>query len=59
MKLTALNCRRTRVSDLSPLADCRELKSLKVQETQVTADGIAALQKALPNCKIEWEVPAR
>lgn len=31
------------------------LKSLDVGATQVTADGVAELQKALPDCKITWK----
>ena len=57
MPLTSLNCSDTPVSDLSPLEGCKELKTLRAQRTKVTADGVAALQKALPNCKIEWEAP--
>jgi serine/threonine protein kinase len=43
------------VSDLSPLAGCKELTTLKATRTKVTAAGVAALQKALPGCKIEWD----
>jgi hypothetical protein len=32
---------------------------LDVRSTKVTAAGVAALQKALPNCKIEWDNPAK
>lgn len=53
MPLLALNCFGTRVSDLLPLEDCKSLKQLTLQNTKVTAAAIAALQKALPNCKIE------
>jgi hypothetical protein len=58
MALTTLYCLYTPVSDLSPLADCKKLRELKVQMTKVTAATVAALQKALPNCKIEWYDPA-
>jgi hypothetical protein len=47
------------VSDLSPLEDCKNLRELKVTKTKVTAASVAALQKALPNCKIEWDGPAK
>jgi hypothetical protein len=30
----------------------------RVRGTKVTPAGVAALQKALPNCKIEWDDPA-
>jgi Leucine-rich repeat (LRR) protein len=55
MPLKSLNCLSTGVSDLSPLHDCPSLTSLNVKQTKVTASGVAALQKALPNCKIEWD----
>jgi Leucine-rich repeat (LRR) protein len=53
MKLARLNLSQTPVTDLSPLGNCKDLKSLRLQGTKVTAAEIAALQKALPNCKIE------
>ena len=59
MKLTFLACQGTKVSDLSPLNDCTTLHQLHVSRTKVTPASIAALQKALPNCKIEWDDPAR
>ncbi len=55
MRLTFLNCSGTQVSDLSPLAGCDKLQTLQVQGTKVAPAGIATLQKALPNCKIEWD----
>ena len=33
----------------------KTLTGLNVKQTKVTAAGVAALQKALPNCKIEWD----
>ena len=59
MPLVELNCDGTHVADLTPLASCKSLKSLKVAKTQVTASAVPALQKALPNCKIEWDDPAK
>ncbi len=58
MKLTTLYCHVTQVSDLSPLEGCKSLTSLSINATKVTPAGVAALQKALPNCKIEWDDPA-
>lgn len=55
MPLTNLSCFTTQVSDLSPLEDCKNLKILNVKQNKVTP----ALQKALPNCKIEWDDPAK
>ena len=43
------------IADLSPLYECNALKTLQVTSTKVTGAGVAALQKALPNCKIEWD----
>jgi Leucine-rich repeat (LRR) protein len=59
MPLTNLNCPQTSVSDLTPLEQCKSLKKLDVRETKVTPAAVAALQKALPNCKIEWDDPAK
>jgi hypothetical protein len=57
--LTALYCYNTSVSDLSPLAESMSLGRLTVTRTKVTPAAVAALQKALPNCKIEWDDPAK
>ncbi len=59
MPLTALGCSYTPVSNLSPLTTVTTLRDLRVTKTKVTAAGVAALQKALPNCKIEWDDPAK
>jgi hypothetical protein len=59
MKLVRLDCSHTSVSDVSPLQDCASLKSLQVTRTKVTAAGVAALQQALPTCKIEWDDPSK
>ena len=59
MPLTILICHDTQVTDLSPLEDCKSLKTLQVTNTKVTPAQVAALQKALPNCKIEWDDPAK
>jgi Leucine-rich repeat (LRR) protein len=53
MKLAKLNLSQTPVADLSPVGSCKDLKSLRLQGTKITAAEIAALQKALPDCKIE------
>jgi Leucine-rich repeat (LRR) protein len=47
------------VFDLSPLESSKSLVTLNVISTKVTAAGVAALQKALPNCKIDWDDPAK
>jgi formylglycine-generating enzyme required for sulfatase activity/serine/threonine protein kinase len=59
LPLTNLHCTSTPVSDLLPLEDCRSLTHLQCTGTKVTPAGVAALQKALPNCKIEWDDPAK
>jgi hypothetical protein len=59
MPLTVLSCHFTPVSDLSPLHECKNLTSLNITSTKVTPAAIAALQKALPNCQIEWDDSAK
>ncbi len=59
MKLTDLSCGYTQLSDLSLLASMPTLGNLDVRRTKVTPAGIAALQKALPNCKIRWDDSAK
>jgi hypothetical protein len=49
-----------RVVDLAPLLECKSLKSLNlVGCKQIIPAQVASLQKALPNCKIEWNDPAK
>jgi formylglycine-generating enzyme required for sulfatase activity len=52
--LSILNIKRTEVADLGPLFEMKSLGTLEVQGSRVTAEQVASLQKALPNCKIEW-----
>jgi serine/threonine protein kinase/Leucine-rich repeat (LRR) protein len=59
MSLTRLFCRGTSIFDLSPLQDCKSLKTLDVRNSKVTPASVASLQKALPNCKIEWDGGAK
>jgi len=59
MPLTHMNCNGSQVSDPTPLQSCTALKSVTFYKTKVIAASIAALQKALPNCKIEWDDPAK
>ncbi len=58
MSLVSLNCSSSKVSNLSSLSDSLSLRFLRVKSTSITATQVAALQKALPNCKIEWDAPA-
>jgi Leucine-rich repeat (LRR) protein len=57
--LTTVTCLATQIADLSPLENCKSLTFLNVKSSKVTPASVAALQKALPNCKIEWDDPAR
>ncbi len=59
--LATLDLTRTAVSDqtLPQLYGLKSLFFLKLKGTKVTAVGIAALQKALPNCTIEWDRAAK
>ena len=53
-KLKILDLRNTMVTDLSLeyLWRLKQLEVLNLAETQVSADGVAKLQQALPNCEI-------
>src|SRR5207248_2398589 len=57
MNLQGLHLRYTPLQDegLDKLKAIRTLELLDVTGTQVTADGIANFQKALPKCKIQWD----
>lgn len=44
-------------SGLTSLAECRTLRELNVRNTSVTAAGIATLQAARHDLKIEWDAP--
>lgn len=54
-QLTTLSLARTEVNDagLLHLAAMKNLRTVIVKETSVTADGAAALIRALPTCKVE------
>ncbi len=54
MPLIFLSCDSTPLADLSPLRNCKKLKTLSIVDTQVTAEEVASLQKALPKCEIKW-----
>jgi len=59
MPLTRIVCRTNAIADLSPLETCKTLAFVDATNTKVTTASVAALQKALPNCKIEWDDPAK
>ena len=44
----------TDVADLTPLQSCTHLKYVYCRSTPVTAETVAALKQALPQCNIEW-----
>lgn len=56
MPLINLWCTNAPVGDkgLTHLKGCRNLQSLGLKGTKVTAAGIDELKNALPNCQIEW-----
>jgi serine/threonine protein kinase/Leucine-rich repeat (LRR) protein len=63
-QLRGLNLVDTEVTDagLKQLAALIDLTEVRLSSTKVTAAGVAALQKALPKCKIAWdgrEIPDR
>lgn len=49
----------TPVSDLSALTSCSNLETVSALDTKVTPAQVAALQKAPPNSKIEWDDPTK
>ncbi|HWA97405.1 MAG TPA: SUMF1/EgtB/PvdO family nonheme iron enzyme [Pirellulales bacterium] len=57
MPLETLWIERTAVEDLSPLQQCKNLKSLKISNDRISTSQVAALQAALPQCKVTWEGP--
>jgi formylglycine-generating enzyme required for sulfatase activity len=59
LPLTDLFIPATKISDPSPLKDCKSLKFLSLEKTIATPASIVALQKSLPNCKIAWDDPAK
>jgi hypothetical protein len=59
MPLYQLKINRSMVHDLSPLKECKGLKTIEIKGTKVTQEQVATLQKTLPNCKIEWDDPAK
>jgi eukaryotic-like serine/threonine-protein kinase len=58
MRLIKLLFRNAPISDVTILHDCRSLRDLDIQGAKVAAASVAALQKALPNCRILWNDPA-
>ncbi len=40
---------------IAPLSRLKRLTSLQLQQTKVTAAGVATLKRAMPNCNIEWD----
>ena len=55
LKILVLQNTRVTNTGLERLAALKNLTRLELQGTMVTAAGVATLQKALPNCKIEWD----
>ncbi|MBA4019096.1 MAG: hypothetical protein C0483_18165 [Pirellula sp.] len=59
MPLRNLSIQLTKIDNLTPLEDCKTLENLELYYINVPPSSIAALQKALPNCKIKWDDPAK
>ena len=57
--IAELRCEFTNVENLTPLQGCNRLERLSVANTKVSPAQVATLQKALPNCKIKWDDPAK
>jgi hypothetical protein len=56
-KLTTFHGHRLPITDtgLAHLAAVRTLTLVGVSDSKVTAEGVKALQTALPNCKVNWD----
>ena len=59
MPLRNLSIHLTKIDNLTPLEDCKTLEILELYYINVSPSSIAALQKALPNCRIDWDDPAK
>jgi Leucine-rich repeat (LRR) protein len=59
MPLASFYCDATPIADVSPLEEIKSLQNLDLSESKVTAAGVTALQKAVPNCRIKWDDPAK
>lgn len=59
MKLVKLLCENTPVADVQVLQNQSSLKNLNIRRTKVIPAAVAALQQALPDCKIEWDDSAK
>ncbi len=55
MPLTGIVADRSKITDLSSLHTCTTLQTITLNGTPVPASEVAALQKALPKCKISWD----
>ena len=55
-RLNYLNLSNTVISDASAerLGKLSKLRELHIRNTKVTSEGVAIIEKSLPNCKIEW-----
>lgn len=54
--VTELDLRDKGITDIKSLVRCRELRSLDIRGNDVTAESLAALQEALPECVIRYDV---
>ena len=54
---TAVDFSYSKVTDagLVHLKGMTDLRSLDLRNTEVTAEGVKALQAALPECRIQWK----
>ncbi len=55
-KLEKLRLDNTQVSDLSPLAELKNLRSFYLFDTQVSDEQLQELRQALPNCTVYHSV---
>jgi len=55
MPLNYIDLASTKISDLSPVLECRTLTGLGLGSTKVTAEEVERYRKALPKCTIWWD----
>ena len=59
LPLEHLDCSGLPLTSLMPLARCQQLRNLVVKQSKATFAEVAALQSAIPDCRIESDHPTK